>query len=169
VPKTILTGVNDDTVHEEIDWKDKFACIKKFKDMFCHKMEGTLGQDWMQEGKIKDIISEFMKMAGPERHCSNEEAKEGEERHCRGRGNWFGHHGHHGHHDWKFGGERSSWGLKRATIVSKTEEVLIGEPGRVVFAQVEVKNDTKWPWKRGCYVGLVDKSGVLIVNDLPIA
>jgi hypothetical protein len=46
--------------------------------------------------------------------------------------------------------------LKRAVILRKPEEVLVGEPGRVIFAEVEVKNETKWPWKRGCYVSIVD-------------
>jgi len=69
-------------------------------------------------------------------------------------------------------GGRSQWGMKRATIVRKPEGVLIGEPGTVIFAEIEVQNQTKWPWKRGCYTGL--STGTwrgecpLIVKDYPI-
>lgn len=64
--------------------------------------------------------------------------------------------GDHPRHEngWRFGGERSSWGEKRAVMLKKPEEPIVGEPGQVVFAEVEVQNQTKWPWKRGCYVGV---------------
>lgn len=32
--------------------------------------------------------------------------------------------------------------------------LLEGDVGKYVFAEIEVQNSTKWPWKRGCYVGL---------------
>lgn len=69
------------------------------------------------------------------------------------------HHGPHGHwrgerKEWGPCGERSKWGNKRAIIIRKPEEVLVGEPGKIIFAEVEVQNETKWPWKYGCYVGL---------------
>ena len=50
--------------------------------------------------------------------------------------------------------ERQKWGEKRAIIVRKPEQVLTGEPGQVIFAEIEVQNQTKWPWKRGCFIGL---------------
>lgn len=90
------------------------------------------------------------------------------------------HHGHHGHHDhhsrgkkeWGFCGERSKWAEKRAIIVRKPQEVLVGEPGKIIFVEVEVQNQTKWPWKYGCFVGMAESiipEGVyFIIKDFPI-
>ncbi len=56
--------------------------------------------------------------------------------------------------EWNFcGGNRSGWGEKRAVIVKKPEEVIVGEPGSIVIAEVEVENQTKWPWRNGCFLG----------------
>ena len=50
---------------------------------------------------------------------------------------------------------------------------MTGEPGKVIFAEVEIQNQTKWPWKRGCFVGLTTRNSQepkcpLIVKDYPI-
>lgn len=69
---------------------------------------------------------------------------------------------------------KGKWSEKRAVIKKSPEEVLVGEPGQTVFAQIEVLNDTKWPWKRGCYLGLqANESGddevcPFTVAELPI-
>jgi len=60
------------------------------------------------------------------------------------------------------------WGQKRAVILKYPTEVLVGEPGKIVFAEVEVQNQTKWPWKRGCYVGLYRDSTMFNEEALPI-
>jgi hypothetical protein len=49
------------------------------------------------------------------------------------------------------------WGEKRAIFTAAPSGVLEGEPGAYVLAELEILNNTKWPWKRGCYFGLVDK------------
>lgn len=57
-------------------------------------------------------------------------------------------------------------------MIKKPEEVLIGEPGKIVFAEIVVQNSTKWPWKRGCYLGVANKIGdeecPVKVNNYPI-
>ena len=48
--------------------------------------------------------------------------------------------------------EKMKWGEKRAIILSKPENVIEGECGQIIFADIEVQNQTKWPWKRGCFL-----------------
>jgi len=85
----------------------------------------------------------------------NDETKEGE---TEGQG------------DWGFGKKRSKWSENRAIFVAKPEDVLQGEPGSVLLAPVEIKNETKWPWKRGCFIGLLNRNAPcdLIVSDVPV-
>jgi hypothetical protein len=59
---------------------------------------------------------------------------------------------------WGFGKERSKWSQVRAVILSQPTEVLEAEPGSVIFAPIEIQNQTKWPWKRGCFIGLIDRN-----------
>jgi len=49
------------------------------------------------------------------------------------------------------------WSEKRAAILTKPEEVLEGDPGAYIIAEVEVQNQTQWPWKRGCVLAHVLK------------
>lgn len=75
---------------------------------------------------------------------------------------------------WGFGKERSKWSQARAIFISKPTEELEGEPGSVIYAPIEVQNQTKWPWKRNCFIGLLDRqaqlkgTSQLIVGDIPI-
>jgi hypothetical protein len=82
------------------------------------------------------------------------------------------HHGRGGRREWGFCGERSKWAEKRAVIVRKPEEVLVGEPGKIIFVEVEVQNATKWPWKYGCFVGMAQptlfEGPFFIIKDFPI-
>jgi len=43
-----------------------------------------------------------------------------------------------GHGDWK---------IKKATLVSVPAETMIGKPGEMLFANIEIKNNMNWPWK----------------------
>jgi len=72
---------------------------------------------------------------------------------------------------------RQKWGERRAVILKKPEDIILGEPGQVVFAEIEVQNNTKWPWKRGCYLGmnvkdveknLFEQKCPIKVKDMPI-
>ena len=68
----------------------------------------------------------------------------------------------------EFGQIRSKWSQNRAIIVSKPEVVEI-ETGQIAFITVEVLNQTKWPWKRGCHIGLLNKDkSEILVSDVPI-
>jgi len=67
--------------------------------------------------------------------------------------------------------EKSKWSKNRAIVVAKPEEgSLQGQPGEVIVALFEFKNETKWPWKRGCFLGLADRNAKcdLIVSDVPV-
>lgn len=48
------------------------------------------------------------------------------------------------------------WKNKRARIVKKPEGVIEAIPGQCIITEVEVLNDTYWPWKEGCYLTLDD-------------
>ena len=39
--------------------------------------------------------------------------------------------------------------MKRGKIISKTEKILFGSPGDIIFAEVEFKNNTQHPMKNG--------------------
>lgn len=77
--------------------------------------------------------------------------------HRGGRGCRFGGHGKGGH----------KWGQKRAVILSKPEEVVECYKGKVNFIEVEVENQTHWPWKPNCYVGLVNRSDLFEKCPIP--
>jgi len=53
------------------------------------------------------------------------------------------------------GGE--NWNTLRAKIVSKPEHVLEAYPGTSLIEEIEVLNDTYWPWKAGCTLTLSDE------------
>lgn len=51
-----------------------------------------------------------------------------------------------------FGEKRSKWKEQRAIVVNKPQEPVPVQIGQVAFVPVEVLNQTKWPWKKGCYI-----------------
>lgn len=105
--------------------------------------------------EFKEMAKQWIGMAKD--FIDNEEQKEGE---CS-----------QTQEDWGcFGKQRSKWSQNRAIFVAKPESIVEGEPGQVILVPVEVKNETKWPWKRGCFIGLLDRSGQcdLIVSDVPV-
>lgn len=60
----------------------------------------------------------------------------------------------------KFGGCHGGnqvWKEKRAMIISKPEDVFEAIPGQCIITEVEVLNDTFWPWKQGCQITLDDQ------------
>ena len=69
-----------------------------------------------------------------------------------------------------FSQQRSKWSQVRAVILSQPKEDLEAEPGSVIYVPVEFQNQTKWPWKRGCFIGLADRNAKseLIVGDVPV-
>lgn len=59
-----------------------------------------------------------------------------------GRGRWGGHGHHHDH-------PHGQWREKKAQIVSVPKEALIGKPGDIIIAEIEVQNGMEWHWKEG--------------------
>ena len=57
---------------------------------------------------------------------------------------------------WNFEGKHS-WKENRAICQRKPEEVLEIYPGQTRLVEIEVLNDTHWPWKAGCMLGLADE------------
>jgi len=66
-----------------------------------------------------------------------------------------------------FGGDKdgNTWNQLRAKIVSKPEGVLEACPGTSLIEEIEVLNDTFWPWKQGCSLTLSEDQSM---EDLPI-
>jgi len=63
------------------------------------------------------------------------------------------------HKEWTKSGEdgeyvQPSWNAQRAVIQKKPEGVLEGCPGTALIEDIEILNDTFWPWKRGCVLTL---------------
>ena len=49
---------------------------------------------------------------------------------------------------WKRGGCGKKWAEKRAIFTKMPENKIVeGDPGSYVLFEVEVQNNTKWPWK----------------------
>ena len=53
--------------------------------------------------------------------------------------------------------DKQSWKQQRAVIQRKPEEILEIAPGMTQFVEIEVLNDTFWPWKKGCSITLADE------------
>jgi len=58
---------------------------------------------------------------------------------------------------WCGNGDGHSWNSLRAKIVSKPNAVLEACPGTALIEEIEVTNDTFWPWKPGCTLTLHDE------------
>lgn len=66
-----------------------------------------------------------------------------------------------------FGGchGRRDWKEVRAIIKRKPDEVIQLTPGVTKFVEIEVLNDTHWPWKYGCVLTLADDQ---VEAEIPI-
>jgi len=58
---------------------------------------------------------------------------------------------------WGCDNEGNSWNSQRAKVVKKPEGVLSACPGTSLIEEIEVLNDTYWPWKQGCTLTLADE------------
>ena len=54
-------------------------------------------------------------------------------------------------------GWKNGWKEARAVCLRKPEEVLQIAPGMTQIVEIEVQNDTYWPWKAGCTLTLADE------------
>lgn len=68
-----------------------------------------------------------------------------------GAGNWCG-----GNGSWNFEGKQG-WKHARAVIKRKPEDVIELAPGSTDIVEIEVFNDTYWPWKQGCTLTFADE------------
>ena len=59
--------------------------------------------------------------------------------------------------DWKNFAGKKDWKEARAVCVRKPEHVIELAPGMTDMAEIEVLNDTFWPWKQGCTLTLADE------------
>ena len=62
-------------------------------------------------------------------------------------------------------GEAHSWNYQRAVLQKKPEGILEACPGTSLIEEIEVVNETFWPWKKGCYLSLHDEQSF---NECPI-
>lgn len=58
---------------------------------------------------------------------------------------------------WKNFNGKHGWKEARAVCVRKPEQVLQIAPGMTQIVEIEVLNDTYWPWKAGCALTLSDE------------
>lgn len=58
--------------------------------------------------------------------------------------------------NWNFEGKKD-WKQARAVIQKKPEGVIELQPGQTKIIDVEVLNDTYWPWKPNCSLTLHDE------------
>ena len=82
-------------------------------------------------------------------------------------------------HKKNWGGEdkgHGEWRTKKASLVASPKDVLIGKPGEIIFAEIEVKNNMNWPWKQGASLqSTLDKETaeqideVTLPIDFPVA
>ena len=54
-------------------------------------------------------------------------------------------------------GEDNAWNSERAKVIKKSEGVLNACPGTTLYEEIEVLNDTFWPWKQGCALTFADE------------
>lgn len=89
-----------------------------------------------------------------------------------GRGGRWGPFGGHGCHGQGFhNGGKGYWNQRKAMVVSYPTQVLVGKPGDVIFADIEVENGMHWPWKEGASIQSdfgAETSGVLAEVIYPI-
>lgn len=71
-----------------------------------------------------------------------------------------------------FGEKRSKWKEQRAIVVRKPQEPVTVNIGKVAFVPIEVLNQTKWPWKQGCYLTTSPKQNAalqgIILNPVSV-
>ena len=53
--------------------------------------------------------------------------------------------------------EGNAWNSERAKVVKMSEGVLSVCPGTTLYEEIEVLNDTFWPWKEGCTLTFADE------------
>lgn len=80
---------------------------------------------------IKQKFEEFQKQWAAEKHCG-------------------------GAKDWNFNGKKD-WKEARAVCTRKPENVIVMAPGSAEVIEIDVLNDTYWPWKYGCTLTLADE------------
>jgi hypothetical protein len=59
--------------------------------------------------------------------------------------------------NWKNFNGKQGWKEARAVCQRKPEQVLQIAPGMTQIVELEVLNDTYWPWKAGCTLTLADE------------
>lgn len=65
----------------------------------------------------------------------------------------------------KYGGENNSWKSLRAVLIKKPEGILEACPGTSLIEEIEIENQTYWPWKQGCSLTLAEEQSF---DEIPI-
>jgi len=111
---------------------------KKMKNEFCEAMkagdEEQKQAQWKKFGEAMSAFGEHAKDFKPDFEQQNQ--------------NWG---------NWACNNDGNSWNSLRAKLQSKPEGVLEASPGTSLIEEIEVLNDTFWPWKSGCVLTLHDE------------
>lgn len=127
----------------------KEACMQMKNDWCKTMQEGTEEEKQAQWKKFGEKMSQFGEHAKdfqPDFDAEN----------CK---NWGGKMWGKGGcgKNWGADGEGNSWKTQRAKLITKPESVLNACPGTSLIEEIEVLNDTYWPWKQGCSLTLADE------------
>jgi len=116
---------------------------KSMKQEFCHTMkhgsEAEKKEQWEKFGKVMEEFGQHM--------GANAE------------GMFDNTHGAKHNAD----GEAHSWNYQRAVLLKKPEGILQACPGTSLIEEIEVVNETFWPWKKGCYLSLHDEQDFTVL------
>ena len=122
------------------NFMDKMGGEEKCKEMkqeFCHTMkngsEAEKKEQWEKFGKVMEQFGEHMGKNAETVFGNNQGTNQNVD------------------------GESHSWNYQRAVLQKKPEGVLSACPGTSLIEEIEVINETFWPWKKGCYLSLHDE------------
>lgn len=105
----------------------------------------------------KSMVGGFLDKMGIDKDLAKEQWKQA-------KSDWKEQHGGHCHGWRNHCGGKDGYKVKRAEIVSNPDVVLECMPGCVVLHDIEVRNNTHWGWKQGCFLAL---DNTVEQSDLP--
>jgi len=156
-PSMIVTVLNEQdqpaAPDQECDWKAMKGQFHQMKQQWkaqnpeWKQMKEQWAREHCQNGEKPHHF--FKKMVGGFLENMGIDTKE-----------WGCHKGGHGN-----GHGKQEYKKKRAVVVCNPDVVLECPPGCVVVHEIEVKNNTHWGWKKGCFLGLdnsVEQKGMPI-------
>jgi len=134
------------------EWKQNCGKQSWDKQDWCQMKQNwhQMKQEWKEKhgGDCQKIDWAKIKQEWREKHGDNWENFDW----CKAKREWRQQNG--------FGGHRQHGGahkVRRAVLMKKIEQEIQCMPGCVQLQEVEVQNQTNWPWKQGCFLSLASE------------